>query len=86
MIVSIRNLKDHLSGYLKKVQLGEEVIITYHEKPLAKIIPFTGHNTREINRNEWIKQLKEFHHSLGKLKIKEPLSTLILKKRKEERY
>lgn len=86
MRVSISGLKDHLSGYLKKVQLGEEVIITFHEKPLAKIIPFTNHDFSKINRSEWIKKIKKSHLLLGKLKIKEPVSKMILRKRKEERY
>lgn len=39
-IASISRLKTHLSGYLKKVKKGNELLITEHNKPVAKIIPF----------------------------------------------
>jgi len=39
MDVSVRELKDHLSQYLKAVQAGEVVTITLHAKPIATIQP-----------------------------------------------
>lgn len=48
--VSIKDLKDHLSAYLKKVQLGEEMVVTSHDTPVAKIIPITNQNSLIINR------------------------------------
>ncbi len=84
--VSIRDLKDHLSGYLKKVQSGEEMIVTFHEKPLAKIIPFSQPDSARMTRAEWLKKIRKLHQSLGKLKLKEPMSETIVKRRQEERY
>ena len=39
MDIATRNLKDHLSEYLKRVQAGEELTITSHGKPIAKLSP-----------------------------------------------
>ena len=39
MDVATRDLKDHLSEYLKRVQAGEVFIITSHGKPIAKLSP-----------------------------------------------
>ena len=36
MQVAIRELKNHLSKYLKQVQTGEEIIVTIHGKPIAR--------------------------------------------------
>ena len=36
MQVAIRELKNHFSKYLKKVQTGTEIIITTHGKPIAR--------------------------------------------------
>lgn len=42
--VSIGNLKNKLSAYLKKVKVGGEVIVTDHNHPVAKIIPFDSYS------------------------------------------
>ena len=39
MDIATRDLKDHLSEYLKRVQAGEELTITSHGKPIAKLSP-----------------------------------------------
>ena len=41
LTVGIRDLKAHLSAYLKQVQQGQTIIITSHGKPIAQIIPIT---------------------------------------------
>ncbi len=35
MQVTIRELKNHLSKYLKQVQTSAEIIVTTHDKPIA---------------------------------------------------
>jgi antitoxin (DNA-binding transcriptional repressor) of toxin-antitoxin stability system len=37
MNVAVRELKDHLSEYLKRAKNGEEVVITSHGKPVARL-------------------------------------------------
>jgi prevent-host-death family protein len=40
MNAAVRDLKAHLSAYLRKVKAGEQVIITEHGEPCAVIQPF----------------------------------------------
>lgn len=39
MEVGVRDLKNGLSGYLKRVQRGETILVTEHGRPVARIIP-----------------------------------------------
>lgn len=39
MEVSVREFKDHLSEYLRRVQAGEELVVTSHGKPVARLAP-----------------------------------------------
>lgn len=39
MEVGIRELKDGLSRYLKRVQKGESVVVTDHGRAVARIVP-----------------------------------------------
>lgn len=39
MHVPIRELKDRLSEYLRLTAEGEEIIITLHKRPIAKLVP-----------------------------------------------
>lgn len=39
MDVSVRELKARLSEYLRRVQRGEEVMITHHGRPIGRIVP-----------------------------------------------
>jgi len=39
MNVAVRELKDHLSEYLKRARNGEEIVITSHGKPVARLAP-----------------------------------------------
>ena len=39
MQISVRELKVHLSRYLRLVQEGEPVLITSHSKPVARLEP-----------------------------------------------
>lgn len=37
MQISIRELKDHLSSFLERAQSGEEILVTSHKRPVARI-------------------------------------------------
>ena len=39
MEVSIRELKNQLSRYLRRVAEGKEVVITSHKRPVARLVP-----------------------------------------------
>lgn len=38
--VSVATLKAHLSKYLRMVKAGEEVIVTDHKTPVAKVVSY----------------------------------------------
>jgi prevent-host-death family protein len=38
-VIGIRELKAHLSAYLKKVEAGEHLTIASHGRPIATIVP-----------------------------------------------
>lgn len=38
MEVSVRELKNRLSEYLRRVQAGEEIVVTSHGKPVGRLV------------------------------------------------
>jgi prevent-host-death family protein len=46
LTVNVRELRDKLASYLGQVSNGEEVTITLHGKPIAKIIPAVAKKPR----------------------------------------
>ncbi|MDX8405186.1 MAG: type II toxin-antitoxin system prevent-host-death family antitoxin [Mariprofundus sp.] len=52
MNVAVRELKDHLSEYLSRAAAGEELVITSHGKPTARLLPLAtdGNETAAIDR------------------------------------
>lgn len=43
--VGIRQLRDHLSQYLDRVQDGEEVVVTDRGRAIARVLPMNGERT-----------------------------------------
>jgi len=41
----IRDLRDHLSRYLERVQAGEELTVTDRGRPVARLVPVDSANT-----------------------------------------
>jgi prevent-host-death family protein len=62
--------KTHFSALLEKVEKGEQVVITKHGHPVAKLVPMTGVDKEKTL--EAIQGIKEFarSHTLGKLSWK----------------
>jgi prevent-host-death family protein len=63
--------KTHLASLLERVAKGEEIVITRHGTPIAKLTPIGG-RSRERTRAT-IARLKEFsrHQTLGGLSIRD---------------
>lgn len=40
--ISVRELKDHLSKYLRRVQEGHSILVTDRGRPIAEITPLRG--------------------------------------------
>ncbi|MDZ4255671.1 MAG: type II toxin-antitoxin system prevent-host-death family antitoxin [Sulfuritalea sp.] len=45
MHASIRELKSHLSEYIRQVRAGETVTISVHNRPVAQIVPIKRQTT-----------------------------------------
>jgi prevent-host-death family protein len=63
--------KTHLAQLLEHVQLGEEVLITRHGKPVARLVPSGPANA--ISREAALARLSEFRQGrcLGDLRIED---------------
>lgn len=62
MEVSVRELKARLSVYLRRVQHGEEVVVTNRGRPIGRIVPVPperdmteADTVRELRRLPWIR-------------------------------
>jgi prevent-host-death family protein len=56
MIVSVRTLKNRLSEYLRRVQLGQPVVVTDHGRPIAELTPL---GTRRLSPRQRLQRLVE---------------------------
>ena len=56
MEVSVRELKDHLSEYLRRVQAGERVVVTDRKRPIAEIGPVPE---ARMSEEQWLRFLEE---------------------------
>ncbi len=63
--------KTHFSALLEQVENGEQILITKHGHPIAKMVPATTIDREQIRKT--IQRLKEFSQSnlLGDLDWKE---------------
>lgn len=63
--------KTHLSALLERVAKGEEITITKHGVPIAKLVPVERKKQQDVR--EVIRELKEFRkgHILGELSVRE---------------
>jgi prevent-host-death family protein len=63
--------KTHFASLLERAARGEEIVITRHGTPVAKLVPLSADNHER--RREAIRRLKEFSkgQTLGNLTIRE---------------
>ena len=66
--------KTHLTRLLDRVAAGEQITITRHGTPIARLVPVSATGSRHIRQT--IDKLKEFSkgQKLGGLKIKDLIS------------
>ena len=53
METGVRELKDNLSRYIRRVEAGERVVVTAHGRPIAELVPPATHSpaiTSQFNR------------------------------------
>ena len=88
MRASVRELKDHLSDYLRRVENGEEIIVTSHRRPIAKLVPVPESEAKRTpTRAEVLAELEQLRKDLAKtIPPQPPISEFIRELRDEERY
>jgi len=57
MEIAVRELKNHLSKYLHRVQSGEELVVTSRGKPVARLMPPLEEKQAPMSEEEALKQL-----------------------------
>jgi len=75
--VPVNQVREHLAKYLTAAERGEEVIITKHNKPIAKLV-----NYKEPGKPKF-QDMAEFRDSLN---VKGSVLDTLLETRKEERF
>lgn len=73
MEVSVRELKNHLSEYLRRAQTGERIVITSHGKAIAslssvsdsELSPSNEEAVRELERMPWIIPARKRGRAIG---------------------
>ena len=48
----IRELKDNLSRYIRRLEAGERIAVTVHGRVVAELVP-PGHGARRSARSRW---------------------------------
>lgn len=75
--VQVNEVREKLAKYLAEAEQGEEIIITKHSKPIARLMPM------ESKKSEF-PDLTEFRE---KIQVKgKPMSEEVSEMRREERY
>ncbi|MEP0004687.1 MAG: type II toxin-antitoxin system prevent-host-death family antitoxin [Balneola sp.] len=76
--VPVNQVREELAKYLAAAEQGEEIIITKHNKPIAKLVNYNEHRKNRLpDMTEFRKQFKV----KGK-----PMSEFVIDMRKEDKY
>jgi prevent-host-death family protein len=67
MTISLNDAKTHLSALIERVKAGEEITITKHGKPVAKLSPATNANRRKIGLHEREYSAREMYEATRSL-------------------
>lgn len=77
--------KNTLGSLLDRVEQGEEIVITRHGKPVARLVPDAAADMSEARASfERIRERAQVFHEQNKNKEKEPLDWSTLKKWRDE--
>ncbi len=70
-IIGAFQAKTHFSALLEQVEKGEQIIITKHNHPVARLIPVAGVDLERIKENIQRFKILAQAHTLGGLDWKE---------------
>jgi prevent-host-death family protein len=71
MTISLNDAKTHLSALIERVNAGEEITITKHGKPVAKLSPAGKPNRRKIGLHDREYSAREIHEATRPLSDEE---------------
>lgn len=71
--VAARELRNNTAGVLRRVELGEDVVITVSGKPVAQLIPLPDRRRRSLSRAELLRRLSSAQADPG---LRDDLATL----------
>ncbi|MGF1670639.1 MAG: type II toxin-antitoxin system Phd/YefM family antitoxin [Balneolaceae bacterium] len=75
--VQVNDVSEHLAIYLSEAERGEEIIITKHSHPIARLIPV----------KKRIPEIPDLSDHRKSIKVKgKPLSQTVIETRKKERF
>jgi prevent-host-death family protein len=84
---SIRTIKDHFSDFVRRAGLGEEIIVTSHDRPVAKLVPVAPEDLdRTISRQAFLADLSALRDSLSGRCSGAPMSQAVIDLRRGARY
>lgn len=75
--VPVNEVREQLAKYLTEAERGEEVVITRHNKPIAKLVNY------EEPKKPKFPDMEEFRNNLN---VKGSVLSTLLEMRKEERH
>ncbi|MEX0722684.1 MAG: type II toxin-antitoxin system prevent-host-death family antitoxin [Gracilimonas sp.] len=76
--VPVNKVRDQLAKYLTEAERGEEVVITKHNKPVAKLVSYD-----EPIKEKKFPDMEEFRNNL---KVKGSVLDALIETRNEERF
>ena len=76
--VPVNQVREQMAKYLAEAERGEEIIITKHNKPIAKLVNYTESEKPKFP------DMTEFRK---KIKVKgKPMSEFVIQMRREDKY
>lgn len=86
MEATVRQFRAKLSSYLKYVQHGQEVLVTSHHHPIARLVPILEEETaKRPSLQTFLQDVHQLQKRLQSCGVSGAVSQL-LKQRSEERY
>ncbi len=70
-LIGAYEAKTHLPALLERVAKGEEIVITKHGMPIARLVPVENKRHRDVR--SVIEELKSFRlgHTLGEISVRD---------------
>ena len=65
VMIATRELRNDTAGVLRRVEAGEEVIITVNGKPVAQLTPLSAAERRWLPRHELARRLRSLQADPG---------------------